>query len=187
MSVLWSSASVEWSTPADLFDRLDRRHHFTLDAAAMADNAKVANWLGPDHPDPERHDALVRDWAADSGGGTVYLNPPYGKSIGAFMAKANTVGVKVVCLLPARVDTKWFHQWCLPHDVQFLDRRLRFNGHAKDAPFPSCLVVIRNGSTRYECGQCGATFVPRRSDARYCSGSCRVAAHRARSLRHEDA
>ena len=90
MSVLWSSASVEWSTPADLFTRLDRRHHFTLDAAATTANAKVANWLGPDHPDPSRRDALVRAWDVDSGGGAVWVNPPYGPTIGARLVKAAT-------------------------------------------------------------------------------------------------
>jgi len=31
----------------------------------------------------------------------------------------------------------------------------------------------------YACGWCGEEFVPARSDALYCSGRCRVAAHRA--------
>ena len=67
MNVLWSSASVEWSTPADLFTRLDRRHHFTLDAAATTANAKVANWLGPDHPDPSRRDIRSFELLGGSG------------------------------------------------------------------------------------------------------------------------
>ena len=184
--VHWSSSSTEWATPSDLFAQLHRRYRFTLDAAASAANAMVGNWYGPDHPDPSRRDALSRDWAGDADGGGVWLNPPYGKAIAAFLAKADDEsrhGVAVVCLVPARTDARWFRDHCVPHRVEFLPKRLRFDGHRKDAPFPSAIVVMRNGSSRYTCGRCGESFVPRRADAVYCSGRCRVAAHRQRTTR----
>lgn len=42
---LLSSKTGEWSTPQDFFDRLDWKYHFTLDAAATAENAKCAKFF----------------------------------------------------------------------------------------------------------------------------------------------
>jgi phage N-6-adenine-methyltransferase len=176
--VLWSSGEGQWSTPPELFAELDAEFHFALDAAADASNTKVAgNWYGPDHVDPARRDGLSRDWAADAGG-AVWLNPPYGPGIGRWVERADQAGVVVVCLVPARVDTAWFHNHCVLHEVRLLRGRLRFNGHRKAAPFPSCVVVMRDGST-VTCRWCEDRFVAQRSDAVYCSGRCRMAAHRA--------
>jgi phage N-6-adenine-methyltransferase len=184
VSVHWSSSSGDWSTPLDLFHRLDRIHHFTLDAAANAANAKVESWLGPDHPEPRRRDALRRNWHLDGPGGSVWLNPPYGRTIGSFMAKARLESqhVTVVCLVPVRTDTRWWHDHCAGQEVEFLRRRLKFNGQAKDAPFPSAVVTMRPPVTdsRYTCAHCGDRFLHRRSDAKYCSGRCRTASCRAR-------
>ncbi len=179
---LWSSGGADWSTPPDLFARLDAEFHFRLDVAAVKGNAKVCgNWFGPDHRDPERRDGLAVDWAEWADEGAVWCNPPYGRGIAEWMAKADqtaAAGVLVVCLVPARVDTGWFHTHCLAHEVRFLRGRLKFNSSRNFAPFPSCVVVMRHRSSR-DCSVCGEMFRGRRADARYCSARCRKRASRA--------
>jgi hypothetical protein len=87
---LKTSLSDSWTTPRSTYDVLDREFHFALDAAALQASTLVPeNWYGPDHPEPSRQDALTRSWLDDCNGGTVWLNPPYGRAIKSFMAKAN--------------------------------------------------------------------------------------------------
>ena len=86
-----TSISDSWTTPRDFYERLNSEFNFTLDAAALQSSTLVpGNWYGPDHPEQLRRDALSRDWASDSKGGAVWLNPPYGRAIKAFMAKAHS-------------------------------------------------------------------------------------------------
>ncbi len=86
-----SSSSDSWTTPRDFYERLNNEFSFTLDAAALQSSTLVPdNWYGPDHPEQLRRDSLQRDWASDSKGGAVWLNPPYGRAIKEFMAYANS-------------------------------------------------------------------------------------------------
>ena len=177
---MWSSANADWATPPSLYRRLHEEFWFVLDVAASASTCVTPNWYGPDHPAVRRRDGLACDWVADADGGAVWCNPPYGAGIANWTAKAHETaqaGVVVVCLVPARVDTRWFHDHCIDYEVRFLKGRLRFNGAAKDAPFPSCVVVMDVTAIRH-CARCGERLHGRR-DARYCSGACRMAAHRA--------
>jgi phage N-6-adenine-methyltransferase len=138
-----------WSTPRDKFDEWNQEFNFTLDAAAMQKSALCSQWFGPDHEDPQRRDALVMDWFKEAGGGTVWLNPPYGRSINKWVKKADTEskrGAIVVCLVPSRTDTHWFHNYCISHEVRYLRGRLKFGGVKTSAPFPSALVVMRGSS-----------------------------------------
>jgi phage N-6-adenine-methyltransferase len=142
--VHFSSASCEWSTPPDLFAELDREFAFTLDACASADNAKCAQFFS------RRDNGLAQPWT-----GRVWMNPPYGRTIGLWLRKAweavqSGEAEVIVCLVPARVDTAWWHDYCARGEVSFLRGRLRFGGADSSAPFPSALVVFRNGSARYE-------------------------------------
>jgi phage N-6-adenine-methyltransferase len=144
MSIHFSSKSIEWSTPQDLFDRLNAEFRFTLDAAANDHNAKCDRFFSIDN------DALSQSWD----GHTVWLNPPYGRGIGKFIEKAaieGSNGATVVCLVPARTDTKWWamfwdHKTHRPKKgcrVRFLPKRIRFQGMNKDAPFPCAIVIFR--------------------------------------------
>lgn len=155
MAVHFSSKSDEWATPQDLFDELDGEFGFTLDAAATADNAKCAAYLGPDHEDEYLRDALSVCWDDELGPETVWLNPPY-SMCRQFIAKAAQEAregrATVVCLVPARTDTRWFHehiwdtQWQRPRpgvEVRFLKGRLKFGGAENGAPFPSMVVIFR--------------------------------------------
>jgi len=75
------------------------------------------------------------------------MNPPYGREIGHWMKKAATESKKndalIVCLVPARTDTAWWHDWVIPHasTIEFVRGRIKFGGHMNSAPFPSAVVV----------------------------------------------
>ena len=130
-SGMFSSATDMWATPQDLFDKLNAEHHFTLDVCAIAENAKCPRYYSP------ADDGLMQDWV-----GVCWMNPPYGREIGRWVQKAYESKAKVVCLLPARTDTKWFHEYCVKGQITFLRGRLKFGGSKNSAPFPSMLVVF---------------------------------------------
>lgn len=135
---MFSSASGVWSTPQSFYDKLNAEFRFTLDAAANAENAKCSNYLGPGSQLAE--DALTAPWL-----GTVWLNPPYGRGIGQWVQKAADEaagGATVVALVPARTDTKWWHEHALrAHQIRFVKGRIHF-GDAGAAPFPSAVLVF---------------------------------------------
>lgn len=131
------SSSHEWSTPKELFDRLHTEFDFTLDPCSTHENALLAKHYTC------HDDGLAQDWRHDR----VFMNPPYGRSIGLWMKKAyeeSKKGALVVCLLPARTDTAWWHNYAMKGEIRFLRRRLKFGGHKAYAPFPSVIVVFRN-------------------------------------------
>lgn len=131
-----TASRPDWATPQPLFDSYNAAYHFTLDAAASANNAKCPAFFTVED------DALSQDW----GSHRVWLNPPYGREIGAWMKKAYESalhGALVVCLVPARTDTAWWHEYAVRGDVTFLRGRVRFVGAPFNAPFPSALVVFR--------------------------------------------
>ena len=135
--IMFSRESDEWSTPQDLFDKLNEEFKFTLDPCATAENAKCKKYFTAEQ------NGLLQDW----GGETVFCNPPYSK-IGKWVEKAYREGHKdgtVVCLLiPARTDTKYFHRFILHRsEIRFLKGRLRFSGAQYNAPFPSMVVIFR--------------------------------------------
>lgn len=132
--VMFSSKTDLWGTPQDLFDELDAEFHFDLDVCALPDNAKCKRYYTPEM------DGLSQKW----GGGCCWCNPPYGRQIGKWVRKAAESGITVVMLLPARTDTKWFHDYILGKaEIRFLKGRLKFGGCNNSAPFPSMVVVFR--------------------------------------------
>jgi site-specific DNA-methyltransferase (adenine-specific) len=143
-SVHFSSATCERATPPDLFAELDREFSFTLDACATAENTKCPRFF------TRLENGLVQPWT-----GRVCCNPPSGRAIGAWVRKAwESVKVGeaelVVCLVPARVDTAWWHDYCAQGEWRFLRGRVRFGGAESGAPFPSAVVSFRNAQNRYE-------------------------------------
>ena len=151
----FSSQRDTWETPQDFFDRYDRVYHFNLDAASSDENAKCEKHF------TIKDDGLKQNWA----GHTVWLNPPYGRQIGKWVQKAYEESLKpdttVVCLLPARTDTKWFHDYCTKGEITFVRGRLKFinrnlPSYREDgkfqkspAPFPSMLVFFGEGAIRW--------------------------------------
>jgi phage N-6-adenine-methyltransferase len=141
MKAHFSSATDLWSTPQDLFDRLNGRFGFTLDVCAVAENAKCERFYTP------ADDGLAQPWK-----GYCWLTPPYGRTIGQWLAKANEAvkqGATVVALVPARTDSKWWHEFVAHHEVEFLPGRLRFGGSKHSAPFPSAVVVMQPARRRH--------------------------------------
>lgn len=152
---MFSKASDEWSTPQETFDALDAEFHFTLDVAATHDNKKCRYWFGPDMASPY-DDALAIDWWLGHRPDTeaAWLNPPYSKCR-EFIAKAADEarkGLTVVCLVPSRTDTRWWHEHVWDREkhapragveVRFVKGRLKFGGATAGAPFPSVVIVFR--------------------------------------------
>ncbi len=133
----FASTSGEWSTPDELFAELDGIFHFDLDACASASNAKCPRFFTVEQ------DALRQRWR-----GVVWMNPPYGRQIAAFMRKAyeeSRHGATVVCLVPSRTDTAWWHRYVKQGQVVFLRGRLKFGGASSSAPFPSAIVIFWGG------------------------------------------
>lgn len=133
--LMFSSKTDLWSTPQDLFEKLDGFFSFNTDVCATSENAKCEHFF------TKEDDGLKQNWA-----GTCWMNPPYGREIGAWVKKAHDSamsGATVVCLLPARTDTAWWHDYCAKFEVFFVRGRIKFGGHKNSAPFPSAIVVMR--------------------------------------------
>jgi phage N-6-adenine-methyltransferase len=137
--VHFSSATDLWATPQEFFDRLHEQFNFQTDVCALPENAKCAQFYTPEM------NGLAQEWS-----GNCWMNPPYGRTIGAWVEKAyrsaSENGATVVCLLPARTDTRWWHEHCLKGEVIFIRGRLKFGGHKNSAPFPSAVVIFRPAS-----------------------------------------
>lgn len=133
--VMFSSKSDLWSTPDDFFAELDKEFHFTLDVCATADNAKCDDYY------TEAMDGLSLKWD-----GIVWCNPPYGRNINKWIKKAVNAalgGATVVMLLPARTDTKWFHELVYRRaEIRFVRGRLKFGGSNNAAPFQSMICIF---------------------------------------------
>ena len=142
---LFSSEKQNWETPQKLFDELDKEFNFDLDAMASLENAKCANYF------TEEQNALDQDWTIYS---SIFINPPYDsklqdavlkKALDTFRETNNTI----VLLIPARTDTRRWHDYIFPYasDIRFLRGRLKFetNGQAHDnsAPFPSAIIIFK--------------------------------------------
>ena len=133
---LYSSETPEWATPQDFFEKLDAEFCFTLDPCCTHENAKCMKHFTADD------DGLAKAWAPER----VYMNHPYGKAIRDWMRKAYTEslrGALVVCLVPARTDTAWWHDYAMQGEIRFIRGRLKFGGGMNSAPFPSAVVVFR--------------------------------------------
>ena len=129
---MMSSLTDEWETPHEFFDRLNEEFHFTLDVCATDQNAKCGKYY------TKMQDGLQQDWTGE----TVWCNPPYGRQIGKWCRKCYEFGGTAVMLLPARTDTKWFHNWVYGKaELRFVKGRLRFNGTLWNAPFPSVVAI----------------------------------------------
>lgn len=138
MNVHFSSKSNEWTTPQHLFDELNQEFNFTLDPCATEENAKCSKHFTIED------DGLSKDWSND----VVFMNPPYGREIKKWIKKAyeeSLNGATVVCLIPARTDTMYWHDFIFDKadDIRFLKGRLKFGNGKNSAPFPSAIVIYK--------------------------------------------
>ena len=130
LDVMFSKKTDDWSTPKDLYAELDKEFRFTFDPCPLKSE--------------DRTSLLFKDWH-----GSVFVNPPY-SNIGNFIEKAMLELKKgnahtIVFLVPARTDTKWFHEHVLGRkaEIRFIKGRLKFGDRKNSAPFPSIVIVWR--------------------------------------------
>jgi phage N-6-adenine-methyltransferase len=132
----FTSKTDNWATPQNFFDALDIEFRFELDVCASEGNAKCSRYF------TAQDDGLSQSWS-----GRCFMNPPYGRTIGAWIEKAyrsSLAGATVVCLVPARTDTAWWHDWAMRADeIRLVRGRLKFGRGTAPAPFPSAVVVFR--------------------------------------------
>lgn len=153
---LFTSNSDEWETPQDIYDRLDREFNFTLDPCATDENHKCDKYY------TAKENGLIQDWSGE----TAFMNPPYGREIGKWIKKAyiesqkqNTV---VICLIPARTDTMYWHNYImLAKEIRFIKGRLKFANRTypsyredrttkiSPSPFPSAIIIFDGSINKY--------------------------------------
>ena len=132
---------MAWRTPRRLFDLLDSEFHFDLDAAASADNTLCKNYF------TAQDDALTRDW---SGYRSVWCNPPYGRELHRWMAKAfieSRHGPTVVMLVMACTETRWWRDYAWRADeIRLVQGRVKFlkstGKPAGAAPKGSAVIIF---------------------------------------------
>jgi phage N-6-adenine-methyltransferase len=134
---LFTSNTDLWETPNHFFNKLNKEFNFNLDVCANYDNRKCEKYY-----DKEMN-GLIQQWV-----GICWMNPPYGREIKKWVEKAykeSLYGNTIVCLLPARTDTKWFHDYCVNGEIRFVKGRLKFGDSKNSAPFPSMVVIFGEG------------------------------------------
>lgn len=134
--LMFSSNTDMWATPQDFYNKLNSVFKFEIDVCAVEENAKCDRFFTPEQ------NSLEQVWK-----GVCWMNPPYGRGIDAWVKKAyesaQENGATVVCLVPARVDTRWWHDYCAKGEVTFIKGRLKFGNAKSNAPFPNAVVVFR--------------------------------------------
>lgn len=131
---MMSSNTDMWETPRDFFEKLNKEFNFEIDVCATAEDAKCTRYFSP------QEDGLSQNWE-----GVCWMNPPYGRAIGNRVKKAyesSLNGATVVCLLPSRTDTKWWHDYCMKGEIRLVKGRLKFGDSKNSAPFPSAVVIF---------------------------------------------
>ena len=132
----FQSKNQEYATPIELFKVLDNEFNFTMDVCADENNKKVNTYYS------ENENALIQDWK-----GVCWMNPPY-KDMKKWVIKAHDESVKhdstVVCLIPARTNTKWWHEYCMKGEIRFINGRPKFEGCIHGLPQPLAIVVFGN-------------------------------------------
>lgn len=127
--VLFSSVCMSWETPDHIYDTLDAEFHFDFDPC-------------PHNPS---FDGLSIEWGKSN-----FVNPPYGRKIGAWLEKGyreSLCGKVVVFLIPSRTDTKWWHTYVMKaSEIRYIKGRLKFKGATNSAPFPSCIVIFKEAT-----------------------------------------
>lgn len=125
--VHFSSATDRWATPREVYRALDDEFRFDFDPCPLDG---TQDGLAP----------LYTHWS----GRRVFCNPPYGPGLDKWLERGAEADVAVF-LIPARTDTRWFHDIVLSkaQEIRFLRGRLKFGDAVNPAPFPSMVVVFK--------------------------------------------
>jgi len=140
----FQSKNQEYATPLELFRPLDDEFHFTIDVCADENNRKVATYYS------EKENALIQNWK-----GVCWMNPPY-KDLKKWVIKAYEESIKnkctIVCLIPARTNTVWWHEYCMKGEIRFIKGRPKFQGCIHGLPQPLAIVIFgREYRPNYSC------------------------------------
>lgn len=135
--VHFTSNTCEWYTPSDFYEQVHKEFNFELDVCATKENAKCVQFY------TKEDNGLLQEWS-----GICWMNPPYGREIKYWIQKAYQTALSgcgtVVCLIPSRTDTQWWHDYVIKADeIRFIKGRLKFGNSGNPAPFPSALVVFK--------------------------------------------
>ena len=137
--LFFSSERDDWETPPEIFEPLNEEFQFTLDPCCYPYTAKCKKFF------TKEDDGLSKDWSGER----VFMNPPYGRRIGKWIEKAfeeSQKGALVVCLIPSRTDTNYWHDFCMKaKEIRFLRGRVKFiqgKEQKQAAPFGSAVVIF---------------------------------------------
>jgi phage N-6-adenine-methyltransferase len=131
----FESATVEWPTPASLWNPLNDEFGFTLDVCATSENAKCLRYY------TKEQDGLSQKWF-----GVCWMNPPYGREMVKWLKRANMEranGVTTVALIPSRTNTGWWHDIVMVNEVRFVRGRPKFGKAKEGLPWPLAIVIFR--------------------------------------------
>lgn len=137
-STAFKSTKQDWVTPTSLFQVLNAEFNFTLDVAASKENTKCQKFF------TKEDNGLAQDWA-----GICWMNPPYNNKKGWIIKAYNESlkGATVVCLVPARTNTNWWHDYCMKGEVRLIRGRVKFDGAIHGLPQPLALVIFTPPNT----------------------------------------
>lgn len=127
------SNNQSWETPIELFKQIDAMFNFTRDVCATEQNKKVQCFWS------EQDSCLEKEkWD-----GVNWMNPPF-KNMKDFIKKAyeQKDNAITVCLIPARTNTKWWHDYCMKGEIYFIEGRPKFGDAEHGLPQPLALVVF---------------------------------------------
>lgn len=138
---LFSSEKQDWKTPYDKFLDWHKEFNFQCDPCTTSDNPLKLQYIYT-----KEINGLTHFWAKRN-----FINPPYNDQL-SWIKWGNAQIFDYKCvdlnvyLLPARTDTKMFHEYIYNRpnvEIRFLKGRLKFVGAKSSAPFPSMLVIVR--------------------------------------------
>jgi hypothetical protein len=141
--VHFSSKSDKHNTPLDIIERVIAvLGRIDLDPCSDSAHDDSPNVPALAHH-TEADDGLAQSWY-----GRVYMNPPYGRIIGAWtehlLNEYQNGNIKsALALVPARTDTDWFAPF-FNHPICFVHGRLMFGDAENSAPFPSAVIYLGN-------------------------------------------
>lgn len=133
----FESKRQDWETPDEIFKPLDDEFQFLLDVCATSENKKCPLFFN------KERDGLTQDWSIFTG--ACWMNPPFGEQ-GKWVRKAyqeSRKGAIVVCLLPSRTNTNWWHDYCMKGEIRFIRGRPKFKGAKHGLPQPLSIVIFK--------------------------------------------